>query len=181
MSEGGRRRIEASAEAKRILARMKQVRYLRGWSSKELAEKAGVSQATVEHAESNFGNNLRLNTLTKIMAALGISFELNLVENIPVPDEEPPALIEDDEYLQNIAKGIGWLIKTERAKMKIPYAYIERNTNTCRATVKKWERGELTPAVLRFFKLLDMLDLEICVEKRKDKNKDWSKDEDEIN
>lgn len=168
---------EHNDEGKRILARLREVRFLRGWSSKELAEKSGVSQATIEHMESNFGNNPRLNTLTKIMEALGVSFELNLIENIPEPEEEPPYFVEDDGYVANIARAIGYLLRTERAKTKTTYAHIERAIGMSRALVKRWERGNMTRSVISFLKLLDLLDLEIYIEKRPDKNKDWEKED----
>lgn len=165
--------VERTEEAERIRLRLKEVRFLRGWSTKELAEKANVSQTTIEHFEGNIWHDIRISSLTKLMKALGVSFELNLVENIPVPEEKPPALVEDEGYVTNIARAIGYLLRTERIKMKIPYSVIEREIKMSRALVKRWERGNMTRSVLSFLKLLDFLDLELYIEKRPDKNKDW--------
>ena len=172
-----RHSTEADPEAKRILARLKEVRNLRGWSPEQLSEKANVSVTTIQHAESNVGKNLRLNTLTKLMVALGISFDMTLFENIPEPEEEPPVFAEDDEYISKLARGLGYLIRSEREKRKITRASLCRKLGTSNQLLKRWERGDLTDIVLRFFKLLDLLGLEIYIEKRKDKNKDWMTDD----
>ena len=59
----------------RFGARLKQFRESRGWSQRELAQKAGVPQPTIGYLESGRRSGLTVETARRIADAFGISID----------------------------------------------------------------------------------------------------------
>jgi transcriptional regulator with XRE-family HTH domain len=69
--------------------RIKRERERRGWSQRELARKAGISQATPIRVEA--GQDLALSSAIALSSALGLSLDALLAEPVcGVCDGEPP-------------------------------------------------------------------------------------------
>ena len=82
--------------AKRLLARVKEFREARGLSQEAFAEKAGIGYKYYQHVESGRRRDVRLSTLTKMAAGLGLTlselvdFEAAVAES-PANYETKPA------------------------------------------------------------------------------------------
>lgn len=84
----------ANETAKRLLARVKELRESHGLSQESFAEKAGLGYKYYQHIEAGRRRDIRLSTLEKLADACGVSLpELLDFERVP------PALAEEQaEY-----------------------------------------------------------------------------------
>jgi len=82
----------ANETAKRLLARVREIRETRGLSQEAFAEKAGLTYKYYQHVESGRRRDIRLSTLEKLAKACGVELsELLNFETEPMVGEDPPA------------------------------------------------------------------------------------------
>ncbi len=65
---------------------IKQRREAKRWNQTELAEKAGIKQATISRLESGVNDNITIDNLRRIAAALGCT----VVDLLPESDKKKP-------------------------------------------------------------------------------------------
>lgn len=80
-----------------LSCRIKEYRLAARISQKEMAEKSGVSLATISHLEQGVSQNLTLNNLISILRVIGMEQRLiDLLPELPMP---PMALKQINKYI----------------------------------------------------------------------------------
>lgn len=81
----------ANETAKRLLARVREIRETRGLSQEAFAEKAGLTYKYYQHVEAGRRRDIRLSTLERLAKACGVElWELLNFETEPMVGEDPP-------------------------------------------------------------------------------------------
>lgn len=102
----------------RIASRILQLRLSKGLTQEQLAERADIDASVISRIERGSRTNLRLNTLSKIVDALDIDYEIMF----SFPDSKQAQkrikskldLITDEETLDTIEKLIDLLAKSSQ-------------------------------------------------------------------
>lgn len=85
--------------------RIKEYRLAARISQKEMAEKSGISLATISHFEQGVSKNLTLNNLISILRVIGMEQRLNdLLPELPMP---PIALKQINKYIPKRVRRAG--------------------------------------------------------------------------
>lgn len=85
--------------------RVKEYRLAARISQKEMAEKSGVSLATISHFEQGVSQNLTLNNLISLLRVIGMERRLNdLLPELPMP---PMALKQINKYIPKRVRRAG--------------------------------------------------------------------------
>ena len=85
--------------------RIKEYRLAARISQKEMAEKSGISLATISHFEQGVSKNLTLNNLISILRVIGMEQRLNdLLPELPMP---PMALKQLNKYIPKRVRRAG--------------------------------------------------------------------------
>ena len=80
-----------------LCQRLKEYRLAARMSQREMAEKSGVSLATISHFEQGVSRNITLNNFISLLRVLGLEQRLSdLLPELPVP---PMALKQMDKYI----------------------------------------------------------------------------------
>ena len=85
--------------------RIKEYRLAARISQKEMAEKSGISLATISHFEQGVSQNLTLNNLISILRVIGMEQRLNdLLPELPMP---PMSLKQINKYIPKRVRRAG--------------------------------------------------------------------------
>jgi transcriptional regulator with XRE-family HTH domain len=123
------------SETQHIAEALRRLRRIRGLSQADLAERAGLSSATISEIESAKRGSVRPSTLRKLADVLGVSVAYFFAVEVPEPPKAPsPSLVR--EILRD---GLGHSFCTEALRDTVAWAH---RSNVNEIMVRMYDLGD---------------------------------------